>query len=73
MLSKKCSLIGVGTDIGGSIRIPASFNGICGYKPSTKRICIGGVKKLHIGYLGGRNMVTSNGPMGINKSLNNST
>uniref|UniRef100_A0A2I3T4W6 Amidase domain-containing protein n=1 Tax=Pan troglodytes TaxID=9598 RepID=A0A2I3T4W6_PANTR len=29
-----CSVIGVGSDIGGSIRMPAFFNGIFGHKPS---------------------------------------
>lgn len=29
------SVIGVGSDIGGSIRIPCFFNGIFGHKPST--------------------------------------
>ena len=28
---------GVGTDIGGSVRIPAAFNGICGIKPTMDR------------------------------------
>lgn len=30
--------IAIGTDTGGSIRLPAAFNGIVGYKPSQKRI-----------------------------------
>ncbi|KAF6812977.1 amidase [Colletotrichum musicola] len=36
------SMIGVGTDIGGSIRIPAMCNGVYGFKPSNGRIPYGG-------------------------------
>ncbi|OQR71527.1 fatty-acid amide hydrolase 2-like [Tropilaelaps mercedesae] len=34
LLASAGSLIGVGTDIGGSIRMPAFFNGVFGHKPS---------------------------------------
>ena len=36
----------IGTDTGGSIRVPASFNGIVGFKPSEKRISNKGVFPL---------------------------
>lgn len=32
------SLLGIGTDVGGSIRIPAAFCGICGFKTTGNRI-----------------------------------
>ncbi|XP_038604356.1 LOW QUALITY PROTEIN: fatty-acid amide hydrolase 2 [Tachyglossus aculeatus] len=34
-LGAACSVIGVGSDIGGSIRMPAFFNGIFGHKPTS--------------------------------------
>lgn len=38
------SAIGIGTDIGGSIRAPAAFSGCYGLRPTTRRIsCFGGV------------------------------
>lgn len=38
LLALRGSPLGVGTDIGGSIRIPSAFNGLCGLKPSSGRI-----------------------------------
>uniref|UniRef100_A0A3P9BGG9 Fatty acid amide hydrolase n=1 Tax=Maylandia zebra TaxID=106582 RepID=A0A3P9BGG9_9CICH len=32
------SLLGIGTDLGGSIRLPSSFCGICGFKPTAHRL-----------------------------------
>ena len=34
LISSKCSPAGIGGDIGGSIRIPAAYSGIYGFKPS---------------------------------------
>jgi len=36
----------IGTDTGGSCRIPAAFNGICGYKPTQSRVPRDGVYPL---------------------------
>ena len=40
-----CAL-GIGTDTGGSCRIPAAYNGITGYKPSTGRVSTRGAYPL---------------------------
>ncbi|KAL4484607.1 hypothetical protein ABPG74_019784 [Tetrahymena malaccensis] len=37
-VATRCSPLGVGTDFGGSIRSPASFNGLYGFKPTSGRI-----------------------------------
>ena len=38
--------VGIGTDTGGSVRVPAAFNGLVGYKSSTGRIDKSGVFAL---------------------------
>ncbi|KAI1046423.1 hypothetical protein LB505_012799 [Fusarium chuoi] len=35
LIAMKGSVLGIGTDIGGSIRIPCAFSGIYGYKPTS--------------------------------------
>ncbi|KAI1205783.1 amidase signature domain-containing protein [Annulohypoxylon truncatum] len=43
LLNLRGSIIGWGTDIGGSIRIPAHMMGLCGLKPSSSRLPYYGV------------------------------
>ena len=45
VVAARCSVLGIGSDSGGSIRIPSAFCGCYGFKPSTKRIPKGGELK----------------------------
>ncbi|KAM4641632.1 vitamin D3 hydroxylase-associated protein-like [Discoglossus pictus] len=45
------SILGFGTDLGGSIRFPASVCGIAGFKPTPKRVSIHGIRPAIDGLL----------------------
>jgi aspartyl-tRNA(Asn)/glutamyl-tRNA(Gln) amidotransferase subunit A len=45
-VSDGMAIVGLGTDTGGSCRIPAAFCGIVGYKPTARRVPISGVLPL---------------------------
>jgi amidase len=42
LIAMKGSVLGVGTDIAGSVRIPSLCNGLLGFKPSANRVPYGG-------------------------------
>lgn len=55
------SIIGVGTDIGGSVRIPAYCNGVYGFKPTANRIPYAGQQPA--GRYGSPGVVAAAGPV----------
>ena len=38
LIARGGSLLGWGSDIGGSVREPAHYSGVCGFKPTANRI-----------------------------------
>ncbi|MEE8583675.1 MAG: amidase [Acidobacteriota bacterium] len=45
-VSDGMAVVGLGTDTGGSLRVPAAFCGLCGFKPTARRIPTQGVLPL---------------------------
>lgn len=65
LIASRCSPLGLGTDIGGSIRIPAFFCGIYGFKPTPERLTQRGLEAPRPIGLDGQNAVfPTAGPMG---------
>ena len=60
LIAMRGSLLGIGTDIGGSIRVPAAFCGLYGLKPSIARLPHGGLSGAHGGM---ENIVGCVGPI----------
>ncbi|KAG9230383.1 acetamidase-like protein [Amylocarpus encephaloides] len=60
LLAMRGSPLGVGTDIGGSIRIPSAFNGLYGLKPTFGRFPVHGGQS---GITGQDFIYANNGPM----------
>ncbi|KAG8162293.1 hypothetical protein KVR01_008058 [Diaporthe batatas] len=60
LIAGGASMLGMGTDIGGSIRIPSHMMGICGFKPSSSRLPYHGVP---VSTEGQEHVPSSVGPM----------
>ncbi|CAF2406092.1 unnamed protein product [Rotaria sp. Silwood2] len=64
LIASRGSPLGIGTDIGGSIRIPAHFCGVFGFKPTPGRITSAGVAAPSLkNELGERNIRATAGPL----------
>ena len=65
LIGARGSPLGLGTDVGGSIRIPATMCGISGFKPTTDRLSYKGIESPRVQRGSGQKEVRScPGPMG---------
>lgn len=64
LLSVKGSFIGIGTDLGGSIRYPANACGLYGFKPTPKRVSLQGLSLPFLERNGQNDIPVTLGPMG---------
>src|SRR5947207_6255743 len=49
LVGLRCSCLGIGTDIGGSIRLPAANNGVYGFRPTSYRLPMRGITATMLG------------------------
>ncbi|KAH7312510.1 amidase signature domain-containing protein [Stachybotrys elegans] len=64
MLGMRASILGVGGDIGGSVRCPCSHVGVYGFKPTLKRISLLGQR----GHMAGKEAILPTaGPMALDR------
>jgi Asp-tRNA(Asn)/Glu-tRNA(Gln) amidotransferase A subunit family amidase len=65
LLAARGSPVGIGTDVAGSIRIPAAYCGVCGFKPTNGRLSMRGVAVARRERANGqKEIIPSAGPMG---------
>lgn len=64
LLGMRGSILGVGGDIGGSIRCPAAHVGIYGFKPTLRRISVAGGRSV---MLGKETISSTAGPMTVDR------
>lgn len=60
LVATGCTDLGIGTDIGGSLRIPAVWCGVCGFSPTARRVSTMGCATLSSAKL---DILTSVGPI----------
>lgn len=63
LVAARCSPFGIGTDIGGSIRIPALFCGVVGFKPTAERVMRAGTMYIAPALNNVLNMRSTAGPL----------
>ncbi len=63
LLASRATWIGVGSDIGGSLRIPAHFCGVVAFKPTPQRVTRHGMTRTHKNSGGQESIVGVPGPM----------
>ena len=65
LIASKCSVLGIGSDAAGSIRIPCAFCGVYGFAPTGKRISLKRTRNLRVFDLNvAREINCSYGPIG---------